>query len=679
MKILNLVLIFGIAFLVNLGNSVLVPKNLAGEPSEFPNFYLPNPQSVAQSSDASVLSVLLSQSQTTTNLEWSGTIPVDSEQEFTLSFFSNFNSLLNVEAFPPSSSYHHRKFIKQEAPVITNSTFGIDGNQLESLTYSWSKPTIGDWTVKVSVPTTNQTLTKSGLVILVQNPSSLKIYSYLQSYNNLFVGEDVTIVAMLYDDDETLYDDKQLPTPVKLNQPGMVQINLVSPDGQSSVIDMFDDGEHGDYEALDGIYGGVVSPNEIGNYQAQILFRGANSTLQADGVTVSLVNMVRSNQHIIPITTEYLTFNGQVTASQDSEDNVIIQFQVDVDVPINTTVPNVRLYSEVWGANNSPIAWVGGIATVQTEQGVSYLSATLNASWIALANATAPFTVKNVIISDLSTFVPLSNQTTYSKVKLLHKYRDVRVHRYPVGGIITKEMRDGKMPNHLADRYGKNPGGNGKLILVHGYCASNNPWPIQDFTNAVKFEDLNQNRGTDEFAQLVAAFAEQYTDGYSLIGHSQGGNQGLHLYTYYHSGLDLSLAYPGYILQSMGTPYQGTALAGTLASIGDVVGIGCSSNDDLTVDGAALWLNTIPMDKRSKVFYTTTQYKTGSLINYCSLPANIALKFPNDGVVDNDHAALYGGTYVNNIKGWCHTTDFKWPPQTTNTANNKQFDQNSVW
>jgi len=691
MKSIKLIVLF-LTILIAVSQAVLVPKNLQGEPSEFKNFNLPNPKDVAQTSDSSLLTVLLADSKTISeNVEWVGTIPVDTDQEFTITLFSQFSSSLTLEGFPPTSNIakihdriHHNNrrqhFVGRSHNVLnvsTSDSFGIDGNVVASTTYTWTNPTTGDWTIKLtgSASEIKKVSTTPSVMLLVQNPSNLQIYSYLSSYNNLFVGEKIPVVAMIQNHKDYLPVDKRplnwAPTTVKLAG-ASAQINVYAPDGQESTIDMFDDGLHDDIEANDGIFGAYLQVNETGNYQAQVLFKGADQG----------TNIFRSNQHIIPISDDYLSFTGSVF-SQQSDDASEISLFFEVQGEDLQAAPAVRLYSEVWGSDSKgksvPIAWVSGITTVKQVNTLQVLEAKLDSRWIARAGASEPFSVKNVIFSDMNTYVPLDNQTNISAVKMMSPYRDVRLQQFdPPLHTITKEMRDGKMPAHLAAKVGKATG-NGKLILVHGYCSDDNPWPIQDFENAVQFEDFKQNRPTDTFAQMVGTFGEQFTDGFSLIGHSQGGNQGLHLYTFYHSGLDLSEAYSGRILQSVGTPYQGTALAGTLASIGKVIGIGCSANNDLTVDGAALWLNTIPADKRKQVYYATSQYKTGSLINYCNIGANAVLKWPNDGVVDLDHASLYGGTYVDNFKGFCHTTGMKSGPQTSNTEFNKKMSAESVW
>ena len=152
----------------------------------------------------------------------------------------------------------------------------------------------------------------------------------------------------------------------------------------------------------------------------------------------------------------------------------------------------------------------------------------------------------------------------------------------------------------------------GKLMLVHGYC-SGDAWgsaaSAGQFTNYVKFLDLNQNRSHDQFAQRIRNFGSTLPS-FGIVAHSQGGAASLHLYTYYWSGLD-SATGGTRLIQSVGTPYQGTALAGNLAAIGSVFGAGCGTNNDLTYSGAAAWLANIPTWARGKVYYHTTSFTVG--------------------------------------------------------------------
>ena len=113
-------------------------------------------------------------------------------------------------------------------------------------------------------------------------------------------------------------------------------------------------------------------------------------------------------------------------------------------------------------------------------------------------------------------------------------------------------------------------------MLVHGYCSDGNPFPTSQFTGEIVFNDPNQNRTHDQFANLIRNFGASYPS-FGIVAHSQGGAASLHLYTYYWSGLDYATG-GSRLIQSVGTPYQGTALAGNLACLDNIFGAGCGYN-----------------------------------------------------------------------------------------------------
>lgn len=64
----------------------------------------------------------------------------------------------------------------------------------------------------------------------------------------------------------------------------------------------------------------------------------------------------------------------------------------------------------------------------------------------------------------------------------------------------------------------------------------------------------------------------------------------------------------GRVIQSVGTPYSGTPIAGGLIPrLGSILGLGCGSNSDLTVEGALRWQREIPPSKQREVYFYTTQ------------------------------------------------------------------------
>jgi len=243
---------------------------------------------------------------------------------------------------------------------------------------------------------------------------------------------------------------------------------------------------------------------------------------------------------------------------------------------------------------------------------------------------------------------------------------------------ITEEMRVGVRPPQYARNSNATAAGPGALVMLHGYCAGANPWPTTDFTTANFFNDPNANRDTDTFALMVMAFAQNIPL-FSGIGHSQGGHVLLHMHNFYWSGLEAADPSKGYIIQTVGTPYQGCSGAGTGASLMAMFGTGCGANDDLTTDGSQLWLANVLTEHRKNVYYHTTSYKLGSFFgDYCSLAVNFVLQWPNDGVAELDLARLDKGNYMGNTEKWCHTTDMGYPAQYTDHSRNQQMNSKAA-
>ena len=145
---------------------------------------------------------------------------------------------------------------------------------------------------------------------------------------------------------------------------------------------------------------------------------------------------------------------------------------------------------------------------------------------------------------------------------------------------ITEEMTMGRKPEGFRTPiHGRKLSSTNKKILVHGYCpkTTGNPFPIGSFNNAIAFSDPDpvKNWSIDQFARKIKEFANRNSiEGCGIIAHSQGGMAALHLYKSYWSCLDRSSKGRDRLIQSVGTPYQGTNLAGSLAVIAKVFGRG---------------------------------------------------------------------------------------------------------
>lgn len=338
----------------------------------------------------------------------------------------------------------------------------------------------------------------------------------------------------------------------------------------------------------------------------------------------------------------------------------------------------VKAYAEVWGTDSSgyeytPVAWIEAMVDPETlPNGHTVLTMQLDTNWLHLAQAQAPFQLRNVWIEDRDSNVPLSSRSRIfvdsSSDFTVRQFRpNPNLRNIP----ITDEMRNGPRPRGLNLTA---VAGAPTLFLVHGYCASVNEFPTSQFTDAIQFQDFKQSRSNDAFALRIDSEAKKNgMTFYSIVGHSQGGLAAIHLHTFYWSGLEPSK--PGRLIQSVGSPYAGCGLAGSLAGIGGVFGMGCGSNTDLTYDGASLWLKSIPPSKAQQVYYYTTTYGSKG---YCAWGANMVLTTPNDGTTEIKYAALPGGNSAGSKSDWCHTTEMVYPAQCADATRNAEMNSNAA-
>lgn len=129
-------------------------------------------------------------------------------------------------------------------------------------------------------------------------------------------------------------------------------------------------------------------------------------------------------------------------------------------------------------------------------------------------------------------------------------------------------------------------------------------------------------------------------------------------------------------LQSLGTPYQGNSGAGFWAEVLDSLDEnGCGSQEDLTRDGAQMWLSGIASHAAENMYYYTTQYDKGGLFGkgYCNKLTNAVLSSPNDGVTENAYADLEGGNFQGNTVGQCHIDGMNWPASYLDVERNKEM------
>lgn len=643
--------------------TALPAKRLASPPEELLSgkLALPSPASAGVSSHSALLPVRFEDKAGARRFEVS--FPVDASERFTVMLLAPQGGW---EATVQSPLARASSKLAHSGATASMGELALGEQKVTGEVYTFDHPAHGTWKIALA---TDQPAAKAApeapdgyLLLSVDSP--LRLYAHLASYD-LVAGRTVGLVAYAYDAEQAGKGEGKAPRPLAGALDKAV-MRLTTPSGKVVSVPMFDDGRHQDGQAGDGVFGGLLAKAAPGTYLAQI---------EASGVSPEGKAFVRTSQHVFPVVEPALAFARGAEARPVGHD-----LRFDLAVSRLSRLEAVEAGAEVWGTRDGrkvPVAWIGGMIEPEGQGGAFTLPLVLDGRWLERAGATAPFELRRVTVKDRDAHVPIASFGRLAVDTLgLPEPRAEKT----VG--ITEEMLQGPRPSEremaLANFGGdaaKAYIGGRKLVLVHGYC-SGSVWNSGSFANSAVFQDLNQNRTHDQFAQRIASFGAQW-DSFGVVAHSQGGAASLHLYTYYWSGLDYAAG--NRLIQSVGTPYQGTPLAGNLALIGQVFGIGCGSNFDLTYDGAALWLAGIPSWARAKVNYFTTSFSdVWYRYDYCQAASDVVLSDPDDGVIEQSRGQLSGAVNRGHKTGWCHTSGMRDPAQTTDGARNSDMSANAA-
>ena len=615
-------------------------KQLAGPPSEFATMAEANPVRAAIHSKSALLPIALEKS-ARGGFSWQATIPVESEALRLVVFSGAAKSAWNLSLQDPVSKRNQAA----EALAIEKRSgdYGMAEARVPAEFYTFSHLPRGEWKLKVEGASAGRGF------VLVEGGGSERLLSHQVAFNQL-LGERIGLLASVYDLEKSANVESA-------NVLSEALLRVSSPDGQVRVHPMFDDGLHQDGVANDGVFGADFLADQVGDFNAQVLVRGQDATGTA---------FLRTAEHLIPVLAPELRLTaGTVTGQSADADRLRLLLPVS---GAKAGSAHYRVYAEVWGRDaeqkSVPVAWIGGMS----ELGKAGLSLSLDRRWIALAGASAPFELRQLRIEDPDQFIALA-KADYLPLQLGNAGK-VAANRALA---IDESMRMGARPADLQ----ASKGVGSKLLLVHGYCSSDVWGPVAgQFSNAAVFRDLNQNRSHDAFARLILSFGNTWNS-YGIVAHSQGGAAALHLYNYYWSGLDKAGA--GRLIQSVGTPYRGTSLAGNLAALGSIFGVGCGTNNDLTYSGAASWLSGIASWARAKANYHTTSFKDRSFVyDYCHLATDLLLSDPDDGTTEKTYGQLSGGVNLGHKTGWCHTSGMRDPAQTTDSSRNSNMSANAA-
>jgi hypothetical protein len=640
-------------------------KKLAGPPTEFANFKQTNPFDAASSSRAQLFPLI---ELNPFKLHEDVSFTVDTASLIVVGMISEKGKEKHLKVTFTSPSGKTAKPSSTVADAVGMNT----GDLSPAVSYLFTAPVAGEWKARVSwslfanQTTSPEFLSTKVFLMVTFESSSLDIWVSLTTPTPL-VGHTLTIEAMVATKGG-FTDGLGRPLPV-MKAVDSAEMTVVEPNGKSFKEKMLDDTNGAPH---DGIFEGNFMPTSPGTYNVLVDVTGKDSHNFA--FRRSLWYLFRVADHTLSLTKK--AWSSLYTHPITNDNIVTIDIGVDWDP---NSKPLYRGYAEVWGtpSNGSsttlvPVAWVSGLVEVAKDSTTTagyYMRFELNTKWLDMAGAKPPLQLRNLTFEETDSFIPMFRgavaPVTTAHMDLLHYQPNLPVKE------ITYEMRNGF---NYYRHYHSNSSTPGKILLVHGYCSSDVPYTEDDFTDYIAVKDFEQSRTNQEFAEIILNTAlDQGATKFSIASHSHGGIASLHLYTYLQSGLDATTT-SGRKLQSMGTPYFGSPLAGLIAIIGDLIGVGCGPNDDLTYQVAEKWIALIPEEKQKDVFMYTTQYKTGGLLSSFCIPlVSVVLSTPNDGVAEIDKTLLPFGNLVTHEEGWCHTVSMMYPPQCKDSTRNKEI------
>lgn len=622
-------------------DEVLIPKQLAGTPDEFAQMAPPDPAEATIHSKSALLPIELRLDKAGAR-SWRGTLPVENGRARFL-VFGGEHGAWDIGLVSPTGGAE--KAATGIARTTKSAEFGLELDAHAADYYAFDNIASGEWTLTVRA---KQGAGERGFLLVEGDPST-ELASHL-AHSRQRVGDRIGVVAQLTATDA----GEKILLGADAGRIDSATLRVTAPDGSIALADMFDDGLHDDGVAGDGLYGAAFLGAQPGKYLAQVMVRGADRDGQA---------VLRSAEHLIPVVDAYIDIAGSAATGKSAGGS-----RLSVELPVMAAKKDrhVRAYAEVWGhdalGNEIPVAWIGGMANPDA----GALKLGFDQRWVQRAGARAPFELRNLRLEDPDHFVTLAQAKRLALD--LPAIRDVRGAKSIA---IDDTMRMGPRPAKASAK-----GVGQRLLLVHGYC-SGGVWPTSHFSNASTFLDRNQNRSHDQFARLIQSYGSTWNS-FGVVAHSQGGAASLHLYNYYWSGLDYATG--NRLIQSVGTPYRGTNLAGILATLGSWFGVGCGNNANLGYSGASSWLAGIPNSSRAKVNYYTTAFRTTNwwTNDYCNFATDLVLSDPEDGTTEQTYGQLSGAINRGHTSGQCHTTGMRDPAQYNDANRNATMNANAA-
>ena len=365
------------------------PKQLAGPPAEFltGNMKAVQPDEVGVRSQSALIPVVFTQGKDGA-WYWDGLVAVENGERFGMMAFSAEGTVWDIEMQAPGA--RQATSIDELIAESRDTTMGFAENRIPGHYYVFEGVQDGLWTVSIKaddVPGKASAAQADGF-LLAASESQYGLYSHLTD-RDFLVGNDLGVVA--YGFDKQAYGFGQIPV-AEATVVQQAKMLVTSPDGIVTEVVMFDNGKHNDGAAFDGTYGAVLALDQVGEYKAHVI---------TEGVTPEGQPFVRTAQHVIPVIAPELELASEI-ASTSLVDSNRMSVHLDVNA-FKGSATKYRTYAEVWGSdvkgNEMPVAWIGGMVHLKNGS----LDLGLDARWIAMSGAQAPFELRNVRIQDVHT------------------------------------------------------------------------------------------------------------------------------------------------------------------------------------------------------------------------------------------------------------------------------------
>lgn len=411
-------------------------KQLAGAGGEIPQMHLPNPADSGLKSKTAMLPVAANRSGQKFE------IPIENQADFRLMLLAPNGEKWTVKIALPNENFID---LRQDAASrnieVTKDFYGLGDEQIPAEVFTFRGLTTGNIRVEI-----NTSRSPSGGFLVAGSESPLRLYSYVNTLETVRGGSIGLVASLLDNETETNYAGSIRTASARIET------------GNGEIIQtrMFDDGNHDDALAGDGVFGGAFVPNQAGRFVAQITAKGINANGEA---------FIRTGEHIIDVAASRVSLDGN--AFVKSVDDT--RFQIDLPARGLRAGQKVIAHAEVWGRNANgdfkAVAWIGGMTLAEKSFGKNkaVLPLTLDARWLIRSGADADVQLRNIRVQNAESFAVLGTKELIA----LPPFEMPENLQRNYTGEITGEMQTGVSPiqESQTDAVG------GKLMLVHGYCS----------------------------------------------------------------------------------------------------------------------------------------------------------------------------------------------------------------